>query len=57
MNVVIIIFMVVATLFALASLAYVAFDLYMEYRTKKQAELVPEESAAPTDETAQLHQD
>ena len=36
MNVVVIIFMIVATIFALASLAYVAVDLVLELRSKEE---------------------
>ena len=36
MNVVVIIFMIVATIFALASLGYVAIDLVLELRSKEE---------------------
>lgn len=43
MMTVVIIFMIIATIFALASLAYVGVDFYMEHRSKK----APEASAEP----------
>lgn len=43
MNVVIIIFMIVATIFALGALGYVAFDVYMELRSKKVREQAAED--------------
>ena len=58
MTVAIISFMIVATIFALASLAYVGVDLCMEHRGKKVAEaqesFVEQKMPAESEEPAEL---
>jgi hypothetical protein len=58
MTVAIIIFMIVATIFALASLAYVGVDLCMEHRGKKvaeaQASLVEQQMPAESEKPAEV---